>query len=98
MRYRDVTSSVQGLLLAERSQLAGQVVFASQWANAEAFVLQGIVGGRTGLAADLAEFLICSSAGDYLLSWNELSDPSLTLIHTDGRWRLYRRQVLSAAR
>jgi 4-amino-4-deoxy-L-arabinose transferase-like glycosyltransferase len=98
VQYRDLTKSVQGLLLAERSQLDGQLVFATHWDNAETFVLRALVRGRTAVVSNLEEFLVCGSDGDYLLWSSALADPALTLVRTDGRGWLYRRHALRAGR
>jgi hypothetical protein len=51
-RYRDLASSSQGLLLADRGRLEGRQVFSARWERAEIFVLEALVEGRHRLASD----------------------------------------------
>jgi 4-amino-4-deoxy-L-arabinose transferase-like glycosyltransferase len=90
-RYRDLASSSQGLLLAERGRLEGRQVFSPRWERAEIFVLEALVGGRHRLTADVAHFLGESRPGDYLLVGRPVSHEALSLAGSRRRSWLYRR-------
>ena len=91
LHNRSIRGSVQELLHVERSTLAGRTVFREKWNHADRFVLVAMVGGRTGLAHGVAEFLHESQAGDYLIESVGLEDPELVLVASSGRHALYRR-------
>jgi 4-amino-4-deoxy-L-arabinose transferase-like glycosyltransferase len=89
--HRDMSLSVQGLLLSRRSELCGGVVFATHWNNAEIFVMKAFDTGEPRVVADLTEFLNRSNPGDFILWPAGLVEPTLTLVDTNGRHWLYRR-------
>jgi hypothetical protein len=89
---RDLSHSVQGLLLAERDQLAGTRVYRHVWDRADMFVLDALVAAEPRLAPDLTDFLRDGRPGDHFVSSRDLEHPSLTLVRSDGHHRLYRRQ------
>ena len=88
---RALANSSQGLLLAERSILSGQKVFRDHWTHSEVFVLTGIVGAEYRETATVEDFLKASDVGDYLFSSDEVMNPRMSLVSTDGRYRLLRR-------
>jgi 4-amino-4-deoxy-L-arabinose transferase-like glycosyltransferase len=67
---RDLRFSGQGLMLAEREQLAGRRVFRDRWPRAGRFVLEHIVGAEPVIAADEQEFLMRGAKGDFILLSN----------------------------
>ena len=89
--HRDLASSAQGLMLAERDTLKGRQVFGARWDRADIFVAEALVGARHRLAPDLADFLRDSQPGDYLLSRSNLSHAGFSLIRKSPRSHLYRR-------
>lgn len=89
--HRDLRSSSQGLLLAEREGLCGRSVFRNRWNRAEMFVIEAMVGATHRLAPDMADFLRDSRRGDYLMSSRESRNPALVLVRTVGRNHLYKR-------
>jgi 4-amino-4-deoxy-L-arabinose transferase-like glycosyltransferase len=95
--YRDLSLSVQGLLISRRTELRGGVVFAAAWNHADTFTVKALAEGEPRVAADLAEFLGRSDAGQYLLWRSALMEPTLRLVETDGRHWLYRRDPVQAS-
>jgi 4-amino-4-deoxy-L-arabinose transferase-like glycosyltransferase len=89
--HRDLASSSQGLMLAERGSLKGRQVFGARWDRAEIFVAEALVGAKHRLAPDLAGFLRDSQPGDYLLWRGDLSHASISLVRISPRNHLYRR-------
>ena len=94
--YRDLHRSAQGLFLAERERLEHRTVYAPQWNRAGRFVVHDLARADIGSAGDPVEFVRCSAAGDYFLWSAEVSHPALTLIRTNGREWLYRRDAVRA--
>jgi 4-amino-4-deoxy-L-arabinose transferase-like glycosyltransferase len=92
VRNRNMRGSVQGLLQAERSALAGRRVFRDKWNHADRFVLVAIVGAEPGVARDISAFLRDSRTGDYLIESVGLEDPELALVASSRRHGLYRRR------
>jgi len=92
IHYRDVSTSVQGVLLAEQNRLAGCHVFTERWNTADRFVLTAIVGASDGTAGSLEDFRRASQPGDYLLLPAETSEPGLELVRASaGHWLYVRR-------
>ncbi len=89
VEHRDVTSSIQGLLLAEKAQLAGHRVFRDDWQDADSFVASALVGVERRTALDTAGFLRDSAPGDYLIRAGHSSDPRLVLVRSNGRDALF---------
>jgi hypothetical protein len=89
--YRDLRRSVQGMLLAERAQLAGHRVYRYRWDRAEIFVLDGVIGAKYQLAAGSDDFARESRTGDYLVSALKRSEPYLVHVRSVGHNHLYRR-------
>jgi 4-amino-4-deoxy-L-arabinose transferase-like glycosyltransferase len=89
--HRDLSTSSQGLLLAERDRLKGRVVFRRQLDRAEIFVLHAMVGATHRLAPDAEVFLRDSQPGDYLLTRRAHVDAKLTLVLKSGEYLLYQR-------
>ena len=90
--YRDLSRSTQGLLLAERRQLAGHQVFGDRWNYAELFVLRALVGAEHRTAPDADAFLRESGAGSYFMSAHAIDRPELEIVGSNRRYWLYRRQ------
>ena len=82
---RDLTDSVQGLILAERDRLSGHFVFRREWDYADRFVLREILGARGRVAADVDEFLRVSQNGDYLVTTRHLPEERLVARRRTGR-------------
>jgi 4-amino-4-deoxy-L-arabinose transferase-like glycosyltransferase len=91
-KFRDVSLSEQGLLLAERQQLSGRRICRNRHSRAGIFVATAVVGAQTIQTEDLADFLRDSRPGDYLLCNNPSDSPQLHLVRTNGRYFLYRRR------
>jgi hypothetical protein len=64
---RDLSYTVQGLLLAERESLAGKRVFQDRWTRADRFVLEHVVGGYAREATGLEGFVRTARRGDYVI-------------------------------
>ncbi len=90
--YRDLASSSQGFLLAERGQLKGHTVFRRRFDRGELFVIRALVGATHGLAPDTASFLRDSKPGDFLLTRRARTAEGLALVRRQGEYLLYRRQ------
>ena len=90
--YRDLSHSTQGLLLAERTQLAGHQVFGDRWNYAELFVLRALVGAEHRTAPDADAFLRESGAGSYFMSAHAIDRPEFQMVRSNRRYWLYRRQ------
>jgi 4-amino-4-deoxy-L-arabinose transferase-like glycosyltransferase len=93
--YRDLRTSPQGLVLAERDRLAGQRVFMDRCDRADMFVLGTIVGAQAQEAGSVDGFLRESRAGDYLVSSEVVSRSDLVLVRATHEHRLYRRATES---
>jgi 4-amino-4-deoxy-L-arabinose transferase-like glycosyltransferase len=89
--YRDLSHSAQGLLLSERDHLAGHRVFRANWDRSEIFEIGAIIGAERGLAAGLDDFLAQSRPGDCYMVHHTIGDGRLSLLATNGRNWLYRR-------
>jgi 4-amino-4-deoxy-L-arabinose transferase-like glycosyltransferase len=90
--YRDLASSSQGFLLAERSQLKGHTVFRQRFDRGELFVIRALVGATHRLAPDTASFLRDSEPGDFLLTRRARTAAGLRLIRARGQYLLYRHE------
>ncbi len=88
---RDLATSSQGVLLAERDQLRGKVVFRRRLDRADIFVMHAMVGATHRLAPDDEVLMRDSKPGDFLLTRRARQDPRLTLVRAHGEHRLYRR-------
>jgi len=86
-----LSTSSQGILLAERDRLKGHVVFRRQLDRAEIFVLHAMVGATHSLAPDAEIFLRDSKPGDYLLTRRPRNDARLAVVRAAGEYVLYRR-------
>jgi len=92
IHHRDVSTSVQGVLLAEQNRLAGCHVFTNRWNTADRFVLNAVVGASHGTAASVDDFRRASQVGDYLLLSAETIQPDLELVRASaGHWLYVRR-------
>ena len=89
--YRSLDRTLQGLLLQERDAIRGRQVFADRWDRARIFVLEAMVGGRRGLAPDLANFLRDSEPGDYFFSTRMLRHDAVVMVRSNRLGHLYRR-------
>jgi hypothetical protein len=88
---RDVTNTVQGLLLAEKAHLTGRRVFMAGWTRGDRFVLEHIVGGRAEVAPDAESFVRHARPGDFYISGpdsdhSELQQVRVNRRHKLGRW------------
>ena len=90
--YRDLDSSVQGLLLAEEDRLAGCRVFSANWNTADRFVLNAVVGATSETSASLDDFRRASRPGDYLLVRADTSQPDLEFVRAGAGYWLYVRR------
>jgi 4-amino-4-deoxy-L-arabinose transferase-like glycosyltransferase len=89
--YRDLASSSQGLMLAERQNLKGRQIFGARWDRAEIFVAEALVGAPHRLAPDLEDFLRDSRPGDYYRTRSRLEHDAIVLVRSAGRAHLYKR-------
>jgi 4-amino-4-deoxy-L-arabinose transferase-like glycosyltransferase len=90
---RDLRNTVQGMLLAERQQIAGHQVFKDSWWNrADRFVLEHIVGGEPREAEDNQRFKGQARRGDFFIAAANGQDPELVHIRSNSRHRLCRRE------
>jgi len=89
--HRDLASSSQGLLIAERDTLKGRQVFSARWDRSEIFVTEALVGATYKLAHDVDDFLGLSQPGDCFLSPAMLENPRVVLAGSTRRAYLYRR-------
>ena len=89
---RDITHTVQGLLLSERSQLAGRRVFMQEWTRADRFVLEHIVGGEARKATDVDGFVRHGRPGDYYISGADTEHPQLQHVRATRSYRLCLRE------
>jgi len=90
---RDLRNTVQGLLLAERQQLAGHRVYKDSWWNrADRFVLEHIVGAEPHEAESVRQFKRRANRGDFFVSASDGEDPELIHIRSNSRHRLCRRR------
>jgi 4-amino-4-deoxy-L-arabinose transferase-like glycosyltransferase len=88
---RNLAQSTQGFLLAGRQQLSGHGVFRAHWDNSELFVLNAIAGAQAREADSLETFFRQSTSGDFWLASAESTTPDLTLVRSQRRYWLYRR-------
>ena len=90
---RDIGSTAQGLLLAERDSLAGKRVFQDTWTRADRFVLEHVVGGEALEATGLEGFVRTSRRDDYVIVPHPNGDaPELIEVRVNRRHRLCRRR------
>ena len=89
---RSISTSSQGVLLAERQILGGQTVFGDHWTHSESFVLKGIIGAEPRETESVDAFLRDSAVGDYLFVSREIRQPGLLLVRTNGRHHLFQRR------
>ncbi len=88
---RDLARSEQGLLLAHKSELKGQMIYRGAWTRSEIFVADHLIGARHDLAPDVPHFLDDSSRGDFFIHRGAVESDALVLIGTNGRHYLYQR-------
>jgi 4-amino-4-deoxy-L-arabinose transferase-like glycosyltransferase len=89
---RDLRNTVQGLLLAERQQIAGHRVFKDSWWNrADRFVLEHIVGGEPREVEDMNRFVRRARRGDFFVSPPNGDHPGVITVRANARHRLCRR-------
>ena len=96
--HRDVENLVQGLLLAEKTDLADSQIFRDRWNYAEIFTIRAVVGAQDKTAADFDAFLRDSGPGDYFISSTAIDDPSVVAVRSGGGYHLYRRTSDDASR
>jgi hypothetical protein len=89
---RDVRHTVQGLLLAERQNLAGRRVFQDTWNLADRFVLEHVVGAEAHQAAGVDGFVRTARRGDYVIVPHDGDAPELVQVRANQRHRLCRRR------
>jgi 4-amino-4-deoxy-L-arabinose transferase-like glycosyltransferase len=88
---RHLHSSAQGLLLADKTQLAGRRVFRDRWPASGLFVLEHIVKGQPMLADDEHDFMRKGRPGDYMvLSRHQAEYSQLGCIASNRRYALCR--------
>ena len=87
--YRDLRTSMQGLVLAEKERLNGSRVFTDEWLDADAFVVSAVVGADRRTAGTTEEFLRTSVPGDYLIRFDRLADPRMVAVRSNGRATLF---------
>jgi 4-amino-4-deoxy-L-arabinose transferase-like glycosyltransferase len=90
--YRDMSRSVQGVLLAEADPMIGQRVFGIGWSRADWFVAKALARAEPVHLSDLDAFWRESRAGDYLVSRDALQDVRLSTVQSNSRSYLHRRQ------
>ena len=89
---RDLRHSVQGLLLAERQNLAGKRVFQDEWTRADRFVLEHVIGGHAREARGLDGFARHGSRGDYVITPQPDGDGAeIVLVRANKRHKLCRK-------
>jgi hypothetical protein len=89
---RDVRQTVQGLLLAERANLAGKRVYQDTWTRADRFVLEHVVGGHARQAVGLDGFVRNGGRGDYVIVPQPNGDaPEVVQVRSNRRHKLCRR-------
>jgi len=92
LTMRDVRQTVQGLLLAERDNLAGKRVFQDSWTRADRFVLEHVIGGYAREAAGVDGFVRTARRGDYVVvAQPDGQSPGLVQVRANRRHRLCRR-------
>ena len=90
---RDLSHTVQGLLLAEGENLAGKRVFQDTWTRADRFVLQHVVGGHALEAAGIDGFVRSAGRGDYVIVPRpDGHGPDLVEVRANRRHLLCRRR------
>ncbi len=90
---RDLSHTAQGLLLAERENLAGKRVFQDTWTRADRFVLEHVIGGEAREAAGVDGFVRAAHRGDYVIVAHPNGDaPELIEVRANRRHRLCRRR------
>ena len=89
--HLDLSTSSQGLMIAERDALAGRAIYSNRFDRADLFVAHAMAGATHRLAVDVAEFMRDSRPGDFLLSAKPLHDPAIVLVWAGGGHYLYRR-------
>jgi 4-amino-4-deoxy-L-arabinose transferase-like glycosyltransferase len=89
--HRDLGTSSQGLLLANRDEVKGRQVFRARWDRGDIFVVEAMVGATHRLAPDPSDFLRDSRPGDFYLTHTVDPLKALSLVGTSPRNYLYRR-------
>jgi 4-amino-4-deoxy-L-arabinose transferase-like glycosyltransferase len=89
-RYRDLDRTPQGVLLQERSRLAGHRIYRVAWDRAESFVARAVVEAEPVTVRSLDEFLQNAQPGDYWVSRGAEADLRLELVASTRRHHLYR--------
>jgi hypothetical protein len=90
---RDLSHTAQGLLLAERENLAGKRVFQDTWSRADRFVLEHVVGGYALEATGLDGFVRTARRGDYVIvPQTNGHDPDIVRVRANRRHLLCRRR------
>ncbi|MEI6669166.1 MAG: glycosyltransferase family 39 protein [Acidobacteriota bacterium] len=89
--HRSLTLSPQGLVIAERHRLRGHRVFHRGWNRGDRFVVDAVAGAEARDVNDIAAFWRHSRQGDFLLAWERIDHPELSLVRSQqDRW-LYER-------
>jgi hypothetical protein len=90
---RDLSDSVQGLLLDERENLAGKRVFQETWTRADRFVLEHVVGGDAVEATGLEGFVRTARRGEYIIvPQPDGHRPDIVRVRANRRHSLCRRR------
>jgi hypothetical protein len=90
---RDLSDSVQALLLGERENLAGKRVFQDTWTRADRFVLEHVVGGEAVEATGLDGFVRTARRGEYVIVPHpDGHPPDIVQVRANRRHSLCRRR------
>jgi 4-amino-4-deoxy-L-arabinose transferase-like glycosyltransferase len=95
MYRRGLEGTVQRLVLDAAPHLRGRLVYSDRWPLADTFVLRGIVGAQSAVAASLDHFLAVSPADGYLVADTAIDDNVLERVGVSGDHALYRRRAFS---
>jgi 4-amino-4-deoxy-L-arabinose transferase-like glycosyltransferase len=96
--YRDLGLTDQGIVLAAANQLAGHRLYRNLDDRAGTFVASQLAGADANYAASAEVFLRESRPGDYLIVTAAVSNTSLELVESNGRFWLYRNCSLPGQR
>ena len=90
-RRRDLATSDQGFLRSHASELAGHRVFRANWTRADTFVANYLIGCTHVQAANHAEFIARSEAGDFWLQRRSRPHVGAEPAYANDRYLLFRR-------
>ncbi len=88
---RDLSDTVQGLLLQERAQLAGRQVFMDSWTHADRFVVEHVIGATPRETPSVSDFITEARRGDFIVRPHPDHSPGLLTVRTTRRHRLCQR-------